>query len=105
MGAGLDYNVYWHEGGDVGKILAAQRKKGAKNKIDVHSMAADPLYVDMVHGDFLFKSGSPAIELSIEPMPLEVVARMGTDRDPFLKRFAAGMPLEVHHEAHAEKKN
>ncbi|MDF7799077.1 right-handed parallel beta-helix repeat-containing protein [Pontiellaceae bacterium B1224] len=104
VGSGLDYNLYWHEGGDAEKILTAQRKKGAKNKIDVHSVAADPMFADLVHGDFSFKSGSPAPELGIEPLPLETVAKIGTTRDPFLKRFAKEMPLEAQHEAHAKKK-
>ncbi|MDF7824767.1 right-handed parallel beta-helix repeat-containing protein [Pontiellaceae bacterium B12227] len=105
VGSGLDSNVYWHEGGKAEQILAAQRKKGVKNKIDERSVAADPMFSDPVYGDFSFKAGSPATELGIEPMPLEMVAKMGTTRDPFLKRFAAGMPLKVHHETHAKKKN
>ncbi|MDF7800834.1 right-handed parallel beta-helix repeat-containing protein [Pontiellaceae bacterium B1224] len=98
VGAGLDYNLYYHEGGDAGKVLQAQRKKGAKNKIDVHSVAGDPMFVDFVHGDFSFKADSPALELGIEPLTLETVAKIGTSRDPFLTRFAAGMPLDARHE-------
>ena len=96
VGAGLDYNLYYHEGGDAEKILQAQREKSkGKDKIDVHSIAEAPLFVDRVHGDFSFKPGSPALELGIEPLPLETVGKMGTTRDSFLTRFASGMPFDV----------
>ncbi|MDF7801308.1 right-handed parallel beta-helix repeat-containing protein [Pontiellaceae bacterium B1224] len=95
VGSGLDYNLYWHEGGETENVLVAQQKKG-KSKVDAHSLAADPLFVDLVHGDFSFKSGSPAPGLGIEPMPKETVAKLGTIQDPFLKRFTQGMPLDVH---------
>ena len=107
VGAGLDYNLYYHKGGDAEKILQAQRKKSKAHKIDVHSVAGDPLFVDPVQGDFSFKASSPAIELGIEPLTLETVGKMGTTRDPFLKRFANGMTLEVRHDAesHGKEKN
>ncbi|MEI6892733.1 MAG: hypothetical protein V5783_11240 [Pontiella sp.] len=63
VGAGLDYNLYYHEKGGAKKLLQEQRKKDKANNVDVHSVAADPLFVDLVHGDFSFKAGSPAITL------------------------------------------
>jgi len=101
VGGGLDYNLYYHEGGHADKVLKTQRKKSKGEKIDVHSLAADPLFVDIAHGDFSFKSGSPALDLEIEPMPLDIVSKMGTTRDPFLKRFASGMPLKTNSAADA----
>ncbi|MGD7654737.1 MAG: right-handed parallel beta-helix repeat-containing protein [Verrucomicrobiales bacterium] len=96
VGAGLDFNVYYDEGGNARQILNAQRKKDKKEKIDVHSVAGDPMFSDHAHGDFSFKAGSPALELGIDPLPREMVARMGTSRDPFLQRFAKGVPLATH---------
>jgi hypothetical protein len=96
VGGGLDYNLYYDEGGNAQKILDAQREKGVKDKIDVHSVAGDPMFVDLGHGDFSFKPGSPALALGIEPLSLETVGKIGTTRDPFLKRFAGMMSLEVH---------
>ena len=52
-----------------------------------HSLAADPLFVDPVQGDFSFKSGSPAPKLGIKPLSGDMVQKMGTLRDSFLARF------------------
>ena len=95
VGAGVDYNLYHHEDGSAGKLLAAQRKKDKGGKVDAHSVAGDPLFVDLAHGDLSYKPGSPAMALGIEPMSEEIVSRMGTTRDPFLKRFGSGMPLKI----------
>jgi len=100
VGAGLDYNLYYHEMGGAQKTLEGQRAESRTKKADVHSQAGDPLFVDFAHGDFSFREGSPALELDIEALTLETVGKIGTTRDPFLKRFAGGMPLEVHREGH-----
>lgn len=96
MGPGLDYNVYYHENGSAPSLLKKQQQRSKGKVIDRHSVAADPQFVDLAHGDFLFKAGSPAPDLGVEPLTLEMVSQMGTIRDPFLKRFADGMPLDVH---------
>jgi hypothetical protein len=91
--AGLDYNVYYHEGGKGPAMLQMQLKESLTKVIDQHSVVADPMFVDHRHGDFGFKPGSPALALGIKPLPLETVRQMGTSRDPFLQRFSAGVPL------------
>jgi parallel beta-helix repeat protein len=59
----LDYNLYWNSAGKPvqfdGKPLADWQKRGQ----DVHSMIADPLFVDPAGGDFRLKDGSPALRL------------------------------------------
>ncbi len=37
---------------------------------DVHSVVADPLFVDPEHGDFTLKPESPALKLGFKPIPL-----------------------------------
>lgn len=95
MGAGLDYNLYYHKDGSAQSLLQKQRQRSKTGRIDQHSVAGDPLFADLVHGDFRFKAGSPALELGIEPLTPDVVGQMGTTRDSFFKRFPAGMPLDV----------
>ncbi|CAA6690019.1 MULTISPECIES: NosD domain-containing protein [unclassified Lentimonas] len=94
---GLDYNLYYQEGGKAPAALAAQKKSSRGKLIDNNSVAADPMFTDHIHGDFSFKKGSPAIELGIEPLTLEIVQKMGTLDDPFLKRFADGVPMHFKH--------
>ncbi|WP_411827525.1 right-handed parallel beta-helix repeat-containing protein [Luteolibacter sp. AS25] len=94
---GLDYNLYYHEGGRGEALLAAQKEASRTKLVDKHSVVADPLFEDHVHGDFSFKPGSPALELGIEPLTLEVVQKMGTLDNPFLKRFPEGVPMHFKH--------
>lgn len=95
MGSGLDYNLYYHADGSAGDLLKQQRQRSKTKKVDLNSVAADPQFVDLVHGNLSFKKGSPAPGLGIEPLTLEMIGKMGTTRDPFLKRFAKGLPLDV----------
>jgi len=91
---GLDYNLYYHEGGKGEAMLKSQMQASLTGVIDKHSLVADPMFVDHLHGDFGFKPGSPALALGIEPLPLETVRQMGTSRDPFLKRFSGRVPMD-----------
>ncbi|MDY0170831.1 MAG: right-handed parallel beta-helix repeat-containing protein [Thermoguttaceae bacterium] len=40
---------------------------------DVHSMVADPLFVDAANGDFRLKPQSPALEQGFQPIPFEKI--------------------------------
>ena len=40
---------------------------------DVHSIVADPLFVDAEHGDFRLKPESPALKQGFEPIPLDKI--------------------------------
>ena len=46
---------------------------------DVHSVVADPLFVDATHGDFHLKADSPALKLGFEPIPLEKIGPYPSD--------------------------
>jgi hypothetical protein len=90
---GLDYNLYYHEGGKGEAMLKFQIQESQTKLIDKHSLVAQPMFVDHLHGDFGLKPGSPALTLGINLLPLEAVRQMGTPRDPFLKRFPEGVPM------------
>jgi len=100
--AGLDHNLYYHENGSADKSLEDQRKKG-KAKIDKNSVASDPMFADFKNGDFSFKEESPAPSLGIEVMSKEIVAKMGTTRDPFIKRFSDVLLKADHSEVDHKK--
>ena len=71
----------WHIGGpaelyfsprDPGwakQHLDAERKFG----IEMHSIEADPLFVDVEHGNFRLKKESPAFKLGIEPIAFDKI--------------------------------
>jgi len=71
----LDYNLYWQAAGQpilFGKeTLAEWRKQGQ----DVHSLVANPLFVDPDHGEFSLKPGSPALKIGFHPIDLSHVGR------------------------------
>jgi parallel beta-helix repeat protein len=65
----LDSNVYWREGQPVdfaGASLADWQAKGQ----DVHSVVADPQFVDAARGDFRLRPGSPAAQVGFQPLDL-----------------------------------
>lgn len=65
----MEENLYWRIGGKsfdfAGMTLDQWRAKGQ----DVHSVIADPLFVDPSQGDFRLKAGSPALEVGFKPFP------------------------------------
>jgi hypothetical protein len=105
MGPGLDYNLYYHENGSAPSLLQQQRKRSQSKVIDRNSLAADPQFVDLVAGDFSFQSGSPALELGIEPLTPAIIGKMGTTRDLFLNRYDRATLFEVHRESGKKKHN
>ncbi|NQT51653.1 chitobiase/beta-hexosaminidase C-terminal domain-containing protein, partial [bacterium] len=76
-----DRNLYWCTADKAWakKHLAAWRPKG----VDVHSVAADPLFVDMARGDFRFRPDSPALKLGIQPLD----ARKAGLQEPYRTRL------------------
>ncbi len=96
MGAGLDYNLYYHVDGSAPEVLQQQRERSHSKVVDRSSVAADPMFTDLQQGDFSFQPGSPALDLGIEALTPEIIGQMGTTRDPFLPRFNADKLLEVH---------
>ena len=73
--ADTDYNLYYCAGSPQlsQKTLAKQQRDG----VDVHSLAADPLFVDPANGDFRLKPGSPAVKLGFIPIDLSKVGLRG----------------------------
>lgn len=74
----LDYNLYWNAspapaGVRFGKMtLQEWQKKGQ----DVHSLIADPLFVNPEKGDFRLKPNSPALKLGFQPFDMSKIGRL-----------------------------
>ncbi|MEO0452726.1 MAG: right-handed parallel beta-helix repeat-containing protein [Verrucomicrobiota bacterium] len=84
---GSNENLYYSEQGGAEKYLEKFRAIVKSPGAETDSVAADPLFTDLSKGDLSFKSGSPAIQLGIDPMPREIIAKMGKSRDPFIERY------------------
>ena len=74
--AAMDSNIYFsaadHSLGE--EFLKQQQADG----VDAHSLAVDPLFVDLAKGDFRLKPGSPALKLGIVPLDLSKVGLRNT---------------------------
>jgi hypothetical protein len=72
----VDYNLYFAVGEcDVGEShVQRYRQMG----VDRHSLAADPLFVDLANGDLRLKPDSPAFKLGFRPID---VSRIGLRED------------------------
>jgi parallel beta-helix repeat protein len=71
----LDYNLYYPANGqpiEFGKESLAEWQKHGQ---DVHSLVADPLFVDPEHGDFTLKPGSPAAQIGFQPIDVTQIGR------------------------------
>jgi hypothetical protein len=72
----LDRNLYWNAAGQpitfAGTGLESWRAKGQ----DVHSLIADPLFVDPEKGDFRLKPGSPAEKIGFQPFDFAKAGRL-----------------------------
>jgi Right handed beta helix region len=73
----FDDNVYWNASGQpfdfAGLSFDDWRKKGE----DVHSLVADPRFIDAEDGDFRLKPDSPALTLGIESIDARRAGRTG----------------------------
>jgi hypothetical protein len=73
----LDHNLYWNYGKQpvtfVGMALDEWQKKGQ----DVHSLVADPRFVDPEKGDFRLKPDSPARQIGFRPIDLGRTGKPG----------------------------
>lgn len=64
----LDNNLYWHAGKPIvfpGNLTLDQWRKDRGQ--DVHSVIADPGFVDPAHDDYHLKPDSPALQVGFEP--------------------------------------
>ena len=48
-------------------------KEALKDGIDMHSLAADPLFVDLGNGDFRLLPESPALKLGFVPIDMSKI--------------------------------
>jgi hypothetical protein len=78
----MDQNVYWESSGKrlvfPGNIAFEEWQQHQKQ--DLHSLVADPLFVDAAQGDFRLHFGSPASRLGIEPLRLNNIGRRVPDQ-------------------------
>ncbi|HEY3415144.1 MAG TPA: right-handed parallel beta-helix repeat-containing protein [Armatimonadota bacterium] len=63
----MDYNLYWNPKDSV-RFLSHPLNEWQKDKgKELHSVVADPGFVDPEHGDFHLKPGSPALKIGFKP--------------------------------------
>jgi parallel beta helix pectate lyase-like protein len=72
----VDYNVY--SSPDAQGMLESNREHG----IDLHSVVADPLFMDPANGDFRLRPNSPAFEVGFEPFDVNLTSFGITDDYP-----------------------
>jgi len=92
----LDHNLYWNASGEPiifpGYLTFAEwQKKGQ----DVHSLIADPLFVNPEHYDFHLKPGSPAFQLGFQPFDLSEVGLVGTSEWVDAPRQIQHSPMSI----------
>jgi hypothetical protein len=68
-----DYNLYFHEGGKPFTFMKYTFDQWKAKGLDVHSVVADPLFVDAKKGNFALRPGSPALRLGFRPIDLSTV--------------------------------
>ena len=76
-----DYNLYWHEGGSPVSFMRYTFDQWKSKDLDVHSLVADPGFVDPAHGDFTLRPDSPALKLGFRPID---VSNVGPRKKPGL---------------------
>lgn len=64
----MDYNVYWNTKGESIAFAGVSFEDWQKNGQDVHSLVADPKFVDPENGDFRLREGSPALKVGFQPI-------------------------------------
>lgn len=69
--ADTDYNIYYCAGDP--KLGQSFLEKKKKEGVDAHSLAKDPLFMDIENGDFRFHPDSPALKLGIKPFDMSKV--------------------------------
>jgi hypothetical protein len=69
----MDYNLYYLASGEPFDFAGLSFEEWQKTGQDVHSVIADPLFVDPEHGDFTLRPDSPALALGFQPIDLSQV--------------------------------
>ena len=73
--ADTDYNIYYCAGDS--KLGQSFLKNKKEEGVDAHSLAVDPLFMDIENGDFSFHPNSPALKLGIKPFDMSKVGLLG----------------------------
>lgn len=71
----LDHNVYWNAAGGKIDFAGASFEEWKNRGHDLHSLIADPLFVDARNGDFTLKAESPALKLGFKPIDMSKIGR------------------------------
>ena len=73
--AQCDYNLFFQPGSDNPMILKGvplsdwhRMYRGDEDVYDIHSVTADPMFVDAANGDYSLKPESPALRLGFQPI-------------------------------------
>ena len=73
--AQCDYNLFFQPGSDNPMILKGvplsdwhRMYRGDEDVYDIHSVTADPMFVDEANGDYSLKPESPALKLGFQPI-------------------------------------
>jgi len=72
----LDYNCYWNALGEPITFAGLPLEKWREERgQDLHSIIADPLFVDPDNADFRLKPNSPALQIGFQPFDISVAGR------------------------------
>jgi len=71
----MDNNLYFQTEGQPPVFGKESLEQWQKRGQDVHSLVADPLFVDPQHGDFTLKPGSPAAQVGFKPIDMTQTGR------------------------------
>ena len=75
----VDSNLVWHDGQPIafdpkGKnSMAKNWAEWQSHGMDVHSVIADPMFVDAAKDDYRLKPDSPAFKLGFKPIPVDKI--------------------------------
>jgi hypothetical protein len=72
----MDYNLYWRTGGQPFDFSGASFDDWKKRGHDLHSLIADPQFVDPAKGDFAFKPSAPIGSIGFQPIDTSRIGRM-----------------------------
>jgi len=72
----FDYNLYWRSDGKPVRFAGNQTlEQWRAQDQDIHSLIADPLFVDPLKDDYRLKPDSPAFGLGFHPIDLSTIGR------------------------------
>ena len=69
----VDYNLYFQASGEPVTFKSWSFEEWKARGNDVHSLIADPLFVDPQNGNFNLKPGSPALKIGFKPIDISKV--------------------------------